>query len=45
MGKGLRQGYGQGHPRPPQADVSLDEIDEIASEAGVTSMPTFHVYR
>ena len=23
----------------------MDEIDEIASEAGVTSMPTFHVYR
>ena len=25
--------------------VSSDELDEIASGAGVTSMPTFHVYR
>ena len=28
-----------------KVDVSLDELDEIASAAGVTSMPTFHVYR
>ena len=25
--------------------MSSDELDEIASGAGVTSMPTFHVYR
>jgi hypothetical protein len=28
-----------------KVDVSSDELDEIASGAGVVSMPTFHVYR